>query len=332
MDENLVGYLLKALDADEQREVEDYLREHPEARKRLEQLRRRLDLLALDGVAADPPAGLWVRALARVAEHKCRTLPAAPPSPRPATAPRAAWWRRADVLVAAALLVVVGGLGVVLLARFTGDTRHVVECQNNLRQFHVALSAYADQHEGRFPWVESQPPKNFAGSFVPALTEAGVLPATISVGCPGGPPRPPTSVTFAQLDELRLKQPEEYRDLTRSLGGCYAYALGYREPGGRDHLGLRRGMDGGLPIMADAPASAGRTGNDVGPGNSPNHGGKGQNVLFLDGNVRFVATRNVGLDGDDIFLNAEHRVAVGRGPRDTVLGRSDAVPYPMLDE
>ncbi len=29
MDENLIGYLLKALDADEQREVERYLREHP---------------------------------------------------------------------------------------------------------------------------------------------------------------------------------------------------------------------------------------------------------------------------------------------------------------
>ena len=39
MDENLVGYLLKALDADEQRDVEDHLRQNPQTQKRLEILR-----------------------------------------------------------------------------------------------------------------------------------------------------------------------------------------------------------------------------------------------------------------------------------------------------
>ena len=40
MDENLVGYLLKALETDECLAVETYLDEHPEAQQRLEQLRR----------------------------------------------------------------------------------------------------------------------------------------------------------------------------------------------------------------------------------------------------------------------------------------------------
>jgi hypothetical protein len=327
MDENLVGYLLKALDADEQREVEDYLREHPEARKRLEHLRRRLGVLALDGADADPPGDLWVRALARVAEHKCRTLPAAPPAAAAPPSPRPAWWRRADVLVAAALLVVVGGLGAVWLGGLVGETRHVAECQNNLRQFYQALSAYADHHDGKFPWVQSREPRNFAGSFVPALNEAGVMPTNVSVGCPGGSPHPPSALTFADLEKMG---PDQYLATTRDLGGCYAYSLGYREGDKGPHLGLTQAMDNRLPIMADAPKS--RAGNDVGPGNSPNHGGKGQNVLFIGGHVAFTSTRNVGLDGDDIFLNAEQRVAAGRGPRDTVLGRSDAVPYPMLDE
>jgi len=331
MDENLVGYLLKALDADEQRDVEKYLREHPEAQKRLEQLRQRLDFLARDSIDAEPPSGLWVRSLARVAEHKCRTLPVAPPqATRSSPAPRVTWWRRVDVLVAACLLVLVGGLGITWLATVAHRRHLVVECANNLHQFQLALSEYADQHHGRFPQVESQPPRNFAGSFIPALNEAGIMPVGLSVNCPGSPPRTPTRINFAELDELRRNQPDEFRDTTRSLAGCYAYSLGYRDDASGEHRGLTRALDGRLPIMSDAPSC--QAGNDVGPGNSPNHGGEGQNVLFIDGHVEFKTTRNVGLDNDDIFLNADQRVAAGRGPRDTVLGRSDAVPYPGLDE
>jgi prepilin-type processing-associated H-X9-DG protein len=322
MDANLIGYLLKALDADEQREVEKYLREHPEAQKRLEQLRGRLDLLARDAGDDDPPAGLWVRTLARVAEHKCRTLPAAPAADRAAPPPRTTWWRRADVLVAAMLLVLVGGLGVVAVARLTRD-HHIEECKNNLRQFDQALEAYADNHNGQYPWVGAERPKNFAGSFVPALNEAHAMPPGLSVSCPGDPPRPPSAFTFADLDSL---QPDEFRSATRTLAGCYAYSLGYLEPGGATLLGLTRAMDGRLPIMADAPSCA--AGNAVLPGNSANHEGKGQNVLFLDGHVEFRTTRSLGPDGDDIYLNADQRVAAGRGSRDAVLGRSDAVPFP----
>ena len=330
MDENLVGYLLKSLDADEQRAVEEHLRKHPEAQKRLEQLRRGLDLLGVDGGDAEPPDGLWVRTLARVAEHKCRTLPVVPPpAAKPAPAGRSSWWRRADVLVAAALLILVGGLGVIGMAALS-DKRHVTECQENLHRFHNALMAYAEKHEdARFPWVESQAPKNFAGSFIPALCEEGVLPSDVTVGCPGSEPRAPTPITFAQLGELYRSRPDEYHDTTRALAGCYAYSLGYRDPEGTRHYGLTRNMDGRLPIMADMPPC--RTANDVEPGNSLNHDGKGQNVLFIDGHVEFMTTRSVGGD-DDIYLNAERRVAAGRSSRDAVLGRSDAVPYPGLDE
>jgi hypothetical protein len=327
MDENLVGYLLKALDTDEQHEVERYLREHPEAHKRLEQLRGGLDLLARDAGDGEPPADLWIRTLARVAEHKCRTLPAAPPADRAAAVPRGSWWRRADVLVAALLLIVVGGLGVTAVARLIPD-RHVVECANNLREFDKALEAYADNHNGQYPWVGEKPPRNFAGSFVPALNEARVMPPGLSVSCPGDTPRPPDSYTFADLERLT---PDEFRAVSRRLAGCYAYSLGYQEPGGLMLLGLTRAMDGLLPIMSDAPP-AHDNGNEVSPGNSTNHGGKGQNVLFRDGHVEFRTQRTVGPGDDDIFLNAEQRVAAGRGPRDAVLGRSDAVPFPSRFE
>ena len=59
----------------------------------------------------------------------------------------------------------------------------------------------------------------------------------------------------------------------RDAGGDYAYTLGYRD--GDDVAGLRRDSGDLLPILADRPAA--------GDGNSPNHDGAGQNVLYIGG-------------------------------------------------
>src|SRR5262245_41376133 len=106
MDENLVGYLLNALDPEAHRRVEEQLSADAAARERLALLRRALQPLAADRDPPEPPPGLRVRTLALVAEHACRK-PAEPPrAPALRTAGgRATWWRRADVLVAAGLLL-----------------------------------------------------------------------------------------------------------------------------------------------------------------------------------------------------------------------------------
>ena len=59
-------------------------------------------------------------------------------------------------------------------------------------------------------------------------------------------------------------------------------------------------------------------------GNSLNHGGRGQNVLFHDGHVEFCVSRLVG--GDDIYLNRDMKVAAGVGCSDAVLGSSAPRP------
>src|SRR5205814_1376884 len=158
----------------------------------------------------------WVRTLAKVAEYKCRTLPPAPAAPRTGSGQRAGW-RRADVLVAAALLVVVGALATSGLARLWTD-RHRVECANNLHKFHEALEAYADNRHGQCPKVEAEAPKNFAGSFVPALNEARAMPPGLSISCPGDPPRPPSALTFAELEKMRHDKPDEFRNNIKGLG------------------------------------------------------------------------------------------------------------------
>lgn len=333
MDENLVGYLLKALEADEHRAVEEYLRGNTERQRRLEKVRRHVDRLAADAVDADPPEGLWVRTLATIAEYKCRNLPYAPLPSASQKAGGRTWWRRVDVLVAAVLLLVVGGVLATWLF-VARDREQMMACQENLRRFHSALWAYSESHpEGKFPEVQAQPPAHMAGFFVPLLHDAGQLPANITATCPGVERRTVPVRSVAELEALRREHPDEFRDVARTLGGCYAYTLGYREGEGNNlvHRGLTNKMDGRLPIMADRPPPGIGTAEALAL-NSPNHAGRGQNVLFIAGNVEFSTTRTIGVRRDDIFVNVRGDVGAGYGPFDTVLGRGDAEPYPRPND
>src|SRR5262249_7152633 len=143
----------------------------------------------------------------------------------------------------------------------------------------------------------AHPPRNVAGIFVPILNDAGFLSPTVSVSCTT-PTVPVRSPSLVELEEMRRDRPDEFDSLIHNLAGCYAYSLGYGTPD--CHSGLRSDEAERLPLMADRPAY--REGR-VAPGNSPNHGFNGQNVLFVDGSVEFATARNVGVNRDDIFVN-----------------------------
>jgi hypothetical protein len=334
MDENLVGYLLNSLDPDTHRQVESHLRADPEAQRRLDLLRRALEPLAADAEEEEAPPGLWVRTLGHLAHDQCRRRAAAaapagralPRAPRPVgEADSRSWWRRADVLVAAVVLFAIFTMAVSVLPSLW-HRHQVLACQDNLRLLGQALSTYSVHHNHDFPKVEAEPPRNVAGIFVPILRESGVMPETVTLCCPGGgSDRPAPCPTLAELEELRRSRPEAFQTAVRRLAGCYAYTLGYG-PAPGDHHGLRDDDSGDLPILADRPPDLldGR----LGAGNSPNHTGVGQNVLYIDGHVRFSTTRTAGVKGDDIFVNQRGDVAAGRDLLDSVLGASTATPYP----
>src|SRR5271166_1270313 len=125
MDENLVGYLIDALDPEDRQAVEAHLAVQPELHTRLERLRRALEPLADDAEAPAPPPDLALATLSRVAEHACRTLPdAPPPTPYQRVTPATRRLpRRADLLVAAAILIVISSLALtgVLRLRYAHD-------------------------------------------------------------------------------------------------------------------------------------------------------------------------------------------------------------------
>lgn len=323
MDENLVGYLLNALEPDEHRQVERYLEERPEARRHLELLRHALQPLALDRDLVEPPADLASRTVARARGQAAPQILPSFPSRRGVAPPRS-WWRRADVLVAASLLLLLGLLLPPGLS-YLHSRQHVVRCQNNLRVFYTALQNYSKN--GEFPNVASvagdpHDPHNVAGMVVPVLQQRRLLPADFRLQCrQGGDP----VAALPSLEDLRRMEPAEFERYADRLLGCYSYALGYQD--GAGFRGFRYDPEDPnssyLPLLADRPPMNVATGD---PGNSPNHGGRGQNVLFSDGHCRFCTTRNVGVNGDDIYLNEDREVAAGKHRWDAVLGESRAHP------
>ena len=316
VDANLIGYLLESLDEEARAEVAAQLHANEETRWRLEQTRQALTPLAADKDADPPPDGLAVRTLARVAEYCCLDLARAPVAVSRST-PLRSWWRRADLVVAASLLLLALGLGVPALLRLrTGPS--LVGCENNMRVFNDALQIYHDQHHA-FPSVVAERPRDAAGMVVPILAKAGVLPELTNVRCPGNGPAISCPLT---LDEARALALEDFFRQAPNLVPSYAYSLGHRDEEGNYYGPM---VPEGQPasefaLMADSPPP------DGGPGNSYNHGRAGQWVLFADGHVQFVTLRTIGFQKDDIYLNKDNKVAAGLDPCDTVLGPSAARP------
>lgn len=314
MSDQLLDYLLDHLDEPAKRQVEARLQTDETARRQLELLRHALAPLAADQEIV-PPHHLAARTMARVAEHICRELPRAP-APRRSESAGRPWWRRSDVLVAASLLAVFVGIGLPLLLRLRGPSSAavLVECQENLRKFHVALKNYEDVHK-QLPSIK-EAPHNVAGAIVPLLHDAGMLPADFSVRCPGHGPFQPCNLT---LGEIKAMTPEQFSRHAPNLLTSYAFTLGYHDEHGVWHVVNRAdNSDNAVLVFADSAPAA------IATGNSRNHGSRGQNVLYLNGAVQFLTQRTLG--GDDIYLNSDRIVAAGNGTRDFVCGNSAAKP------
>lgn len=312
MDDHFAEYLLGSLDPVTTAHVETYLEANPEAQRRVRLLEEAMAPLAEDLDTPEPPPGLVYATLARIAEHQCM-LPKAPVSYNLETVSRRGS-RRADWLVAAVVLILACGLALPFFAQLLQKQQRV-NCANNLRKFWVALASYADRGEGEFPRVEQDGPRSVAGVFVPILQDAG-LAFDVKLSCPAQPSHEPWRFSLADLERLYRDSPEEYRRVASELSGHYAYTLGYQSNGVLH--GLRRDSSDGLPILADRSNEQ---------GNSGNHDGRGQNVLYVGGHVRWATQPNVGENRDHIYVNHLHRVSAGVCRVDTVLGASDARPH-----
>jgi len=222
--QELLGYLLGALDQPEREELEARLAADPRLRRQLARVRKSLRPLETDAWDVEPPPGLAARTAAWVAAQAA-ACPAGAGGPRrpagaeagtgrtgaPLAAPSAvlSWaptihWP--DVAVAAGILVTATLLIFPAIERSRLQARKVA-CQNNLREVGRALDEYSQSHDGYFPVVPVQGRLAAAGIYAPTLLSQGYLREARSDLCPGGPvadgaaPRIPTLVDLQGAGE-----------------------------------------------------------------------------------------------------------------------------------
>jgi hypothetical protein len=324
MKHDLLGYVLDVLEEDERQQVEELLAESAEARCQVVALREAVQPLSYDLEEAEPPSRLFANTLMRVAQLRCRRVRPLPPSP--ARVSVRSGWRPVNVLVAACIAFVLFLIAAPALL-YARHQYHVVACADNLRHFHAALMQYSQEKDGYLPAPERKGPFSAAGYYAVALRDAGLWDESMHAVCPASrkssaPSAPPPTRDQLQNQCLSV-MPNQLDSVLAAVGGGYGYHLGYEE-NGQFHA-IRRTLGDETPVMADRPPRQRET-SEWRRLNSPNHGGAGQNVLFLGGHVRFLKQRAIG--PDDLYLNAMQRLAAGCGPLDAVIGPGEARPYP----
>jgi hypothetical protein len=314
--EQLIGYALGALDDAEQLEIEQRLTADPQLRRDLEVVQKSLEPLADAYVEHDPPPGLAAKACSYVASEAERLQVVQPGrlSGSVSLETRSRWaladWLVVGGICASAVLLF---FPAVLNSRFLS---RVTMCQDNLRHLGTSLIRYSEYvGNGAFPAVETEGNRSFAGIYGPKLAECGLLPDNRRVICPDSELAAKTEFfripTVAEIDEARGRQ---ILILQRLAGGSYAYSLGVILNG--QHRAVKNLGRAHFAIMADSPR------NSL---SQPAHQ-HGQNILYEDLHITFVANGpNVKLV-DDPFCNRFGRCEAGVDINDAVVAPSDCPP------
>ena len=315
MREQLLGYLLGALEPAEQASIEAALAGDPELRRELEKLRA--SLCPLDDAADDeehdlaPPPGLATRTFQFVKAHAGWGFN----GPCGASAGS---WRAPDYAVAAGIFFVASMLVFPAVQQSRAGAR-LTSCQSKLSQLGMVLAQYA-QIYGCLPFIPSSGNRAVAGSYAPTLAHAGLLGSPSMLLCPESAQACQQDFqvpTFKQLDQANGVT---LRIWHRKMGGSYGYHPGHIEngryvptpPQPREHFA----------IMADAA-------DEVGGDRSSNHGTRGQNVLLQSGRVVFIVIPRLVDSGDHIYVNDAGGKGAGRGANDSSICNSAIPPLPV---
>ena len=332
MREDLLGYLLNALDESERQRVFEALQKDPHLRQELEQLRR--DLRPLDATNRDyrPSAGLAELTCDLVegyaSQQTVGVSPVADPrrsrswrgrlAAREACVP-AGSWSSADAIVVAGILLAVSLIFFPAMAH-SRYLSQVTQCQENLRQLGIALAGYSEQHDGFFPTIPVSGHRSVAGIYATILSEAQLLENPRIVLCPGSALAVHhTGFRIPSLEDLDQAEGSRLLTLQRTAGGSYGYTLGNVGAAGY-YVTPRNRLRPCFALLADAPSLhlPGRQ--------SGNHAGRGQNVLFEDQHVEFLRSPQSDLLGDDLFRNRYGYVEAGLDEGDSVVVPSHVSP------
>lgn len=306
--QDMIDYVLGCLDDDERVAADGRIATDSDLAAKIECMQRRLRQLLDDEEAIEPPPDLTRRTMALVASSPTR-----PRRPILEFVPVTVPFRWADVAVAASIFL--AGLVTLLPAvhRSKVQTDQTL-CAFNLGQLGQGLSHYAATH-GYYPYPPPDSPVPYAGIFKVMLNDSGHLFDPSMLDCPSNGRRRSDMPLpdYKTLCDLQQRDPGQLKKL---LQCDYAYHLGYRDQAGRP-VALSNRLSARVPLLGDRPEHD--ADGHILPGNSPNHGGVGQNVVFKDGHVGFLPTRWMGPNDRDLFLNEDKRPEPGVSPDDSVL-------------
>jgi hypothetical protein len=287
--DDLLDYALGQLEGSMREDVEQEIAVDAALASRADRLQLTLNRLLDDGEAIEPPAGLASRTVGFVTDRASKKqildfVPARVP------------FRWADVAVAAGVLLA-GLLTLLPAVNASRGKSSQMGCGFNLQQLGVSLANYAARHN-HYPDVRSKGPGSHVGTYAMVLKDEDLLHDLRSLHCPCRGQCPP--IDGSRPDPHLID---------------YAYNVGHRHQSSGEAEPIKLAYPATTPLLADQPPHNDRS---VLPGNSPNHGFRGQNVLFTDLHVEWFPTRRVKLDRD-LFLNDHDRPEPGIGPLDSAL-------------
>jgi hypothetical protein len=307
--EHLIGYLVGAIEPEERSLVEQHLEHDESLRRELEVLRQSLHPLAADQTHHQSPAGLAQRCCEYVFS-RAEVMPVAL-SPAGSGAKVTRRWSWLELTVAGAIAA---SVAVFLLPKIYQSQiqSQLLACQNNLKDIGFAASNYGQRNGGYYPVVQPGDRINAAGVWAPTLVSENYLPQSgRTVVCPSSALANDAQFHVPTLEEVAAMNAAQLAQIMPRLGGSYAMTLGYRNQGeGPYKLQRNQGREH-FAVVSDMPGKNGT--------NSPNHGGRGQNVLWDDGHVSFMSSPQSGPDADNIFSNTRQEVAPGLNSDDAVI-------------
>ena len=301
--QQLLGYLLGALDPSEQAEIEERLERDDHLRDDLEVLRRGLEPLSADALPDAPPPSLAERTcdLVLVRAHLQGREDAPPPVSR---------WTLPDMAVAAAV-VLMASLLLFPAVNVSRANSQRAGCQNNLRELGAAIAAFSAQHQGLLPQMKAHGDVNFGGAVDPDLLYDGYVSDAGAFVCPAARRDPDVEFRLPTRAQL-LREADRHGSGIRAISlGSYAITLGHLAGG--SYVPTRNLGRSSFAMLSDSPSLY------LPEHRSENHGGGGQNVLYEDGHVRFAATCQIAAGMDDIYRNDAGFIDLGLHADDAVI-------------
>lgn len=296
--------------------------------RQLDILRRSLRPLEVDREPLAAPAGLADRTLAFVraqpqtvvkpAVRPAEHRPSRPvitPEPSPTVITSPRVWLDRLIMGATAIAACVLLAPLLLEAIEESRTRRV---ERKLGVLGGALHGYANAHR-EFPTPPPHGPLSRAGLYAPTLVAEHRLRAddgTLLV--PGSSLSRSGTFRIPSLEELeRAVGTDQLEMLVQQMGGDFGYTLGHRLPDGSLQP-IRDSRRGSHPIMADAPEDHGL--------HSVNHPSGLHHVLFEDGRVVRIFDPHFETDGDHLYRNHDGEIAAGVDEGDAAIGGSHHQP------